>query len=327
MDGALTQVDETPVVTFSQFATHTALDLPKGLPFDQWTAIGEQLKSAERSLMWWVGDWWAFGEFSYGERFSQALDPDQDGYQYQTLRNAGWVSSSIEPSRRRDNLSWSHHMEVAGLDPKDQDRFLQRAVDDALSVHGLRREVKDWNRGVVREQQSIEALGTGKFSVIYADPPWSYSNSGLMGSADEHYPTMATDQICEMALSDKATDDAVLFLWATNPCLTDAMKVIEAWGFDYKTNFAWVKDKGNYGKLGFYNYGRHELLLVCTRGSFTPSGDLPDSVIDAPKSKHSKKPTEVYDLIESLYPHGPYLEMFARAKREGWTSFGNEVTP
>lgn len=169
------------------------------------------------------------------------------------------------------------------------------------------------------------ALPTGKYNVIYADPPWEYRNSGLGGAAKQHYPTMSIEKLCEMAIAGIASDNAVLFMWTTNPLLAECMPVIEAWGFQYKTNICWVKQgRGTYGKLGFYVSGKHELLLICAKGSFLPEF-LPPSVYESEKGKHSKKPDGIYGLIEKMYPKGKYLELFARATRNNWKSWGNEV--
>lgn len=187
-------------------------------------------------------------------------------------------------------------------------------------------EYKKINQAQKRETQrkvSLEESKTGKFPVIYADPPWSYSNTGLTGAAADQYPTMATDDICNMPVKDKATKAAVLFLWSTNPLLPDALRVMKAWGFEYKTNFCWVKDKAT--GIGFYCRGKHELLLIGTRGSFMPKEIAkPESVVMAKRRKHSQKPDEFYDLIESMYD-GPFLELFARQNRKGWKAWGNEV--
>jgi N6-adenosine-specific RNA methylase IME4 len=162
-------------------------------------------------------------------------------------------------------------------------------------------------------EREVRAIDAGLARVIYADPPWQYSNSGLLGAAASHYPTLTTDEICglrvptvdgDKAVRDIAAGDAALFLWATNPLLPDALRVIDAWGFSYKTNFVWIKSEALYGKLGFYNLSRHELLLVATRGSFVPADrkHLPQSVIEAPTAEHSQKPAVFYELIEQLYP-------------------------
>ncbi|PLS85491.1 MAG: hypothetical protein CYG60_12300 [Actinobacteria bacterium] len=202
--------------------------------------------------------------------------------------------------------------------------WLEKADDEGWTGAELKRQI------VAAKRAALDAsMPDGVYRVIYADPPWEYANSGLGGSAESHYPTMSTDDLCGDFADDvkaRAADDAVLFMWATNPLLTDAIRVMEAWGFEYKTNLAWVKNQATYGKLGFYVRGKHELLLVGVRGSMIPEEERrPESVVAAPLGKHSKKPHEFYELVESMYPSGPYLELFARNKRSGWSSFGNQL--
>jgi len=164
-------------------------------------------------------------------------------------------------------------------------------------------------------------LPEGIFSVIYADPPWTYTHSFLAGAPNTHYTTMTTEKICELDIPSHK--DAVLFLWSTNPLLEDAFKVIEAWGFQYKTNIAWVKDRTG---TGHYVRGQHELLLICTKGNIgtPPTEARVPSVLHAPRTEHSKKPHEVYDIIEAMYPTGKRLELFSRNNKETWTMWGAE---
>lgn len=165
-------------------------------------------------------------------------------------------------------------------------------------------------------------LPEGKFRVIYADPPWRYQNTSFATSAEAHYPTLSVPEICALPIPDLAAEDSILLLWATNPLLPEALEVIQAWGYTYKQNYVWVKDRV---LPGFHHLSKHELLLVATRGSCLPTGKLVPSVIEAPRKEHSRKP-ELYGMIESLYP-GPYLELFARNRenRTGWTFWGNEA--
>lgn len=174
-----------------------------------------------------------------------------------------------------------------------------------------------------RESAAKTAALTGTFSVVYGDPPWQYGASSVTGGADQHYPTMKTENICKIPVRDHVTKNAVLFLWATNPLLPDALQVMSAWGFEYKTCLVWVKPKATTG-LGVYVRGKHELLLIGTRGSMIPVS-RPVSVIEAPSSEHSKKPESVYGLIEKMYPDQRSMEMFARKTRKGWISHGNEI--
>ena len=170
----------------------------------------------------------------------------------------------------------------------------------------------------------------GKYRVIYADPPWQYRNTGFDAAAEKQYTTLSTPEICEYEdknhrkVKDLATDGSVLFLWVTNPMVPDGLEVIEAWGFEYKTNFCWVKER-LIGSMAFYAFGQHELLMVATRGSALPKVDsLHSTALDTPRRRHSEKPKEMYDIIETMYD-GPHLELFARNAREGWESWGDEI--
>ena len=174
---------------------------------------------------------------------------------------------------------------------------------------------------LTEEPKTSIPLPEGVFSVIYADPPWTYTHSFLAGSPNTHYPTMETEEIC--GLQVPSHKDAVLFLWVTNPLLEDGLQVMQSWGFDYKTNIVWVKDRPGTGQ---YVRGQHELLLIGTKGNIgtPPTEARVSSVIQIPKTEHSHKPEEVYKIIENMYS-GPYLELFATEKRENWVSWGNAV--
>jgi N6-adenosine-specific RNA methylase IME4 len=191
----------------------------------------------------------------------------------------------------------------------------------------------DYRKSLARDakRERREKLPQSIYNVIYADPAWEYSNTGVHGAAAPHYDTMPTEDICALLrqIELQIDDNAVLFMWVTNSHIPDALQVIEAWGFNYKTNMVWVKTELEKPGSGWYVRGRHELLFIATRGSFIPL-DLNiappiGSVITAPVQEHSRKPDEVYDVIERLYPGCHYVELFARRKREGWDAFGDEV--
>lgn len=167
----------------------------------------------------------------------------------------------------------------------------------------------------------------GKYRVIYADPPWQYGDEragGNHGGAIDHYNTMSINELKNMPLSSLTEENAVLFLWGTAPLLPEALELINAWGFKYKTNFIWDKIKHN---MGHYNSVRHELLLIATKGSCMPDNvQLFDSVQSIERTdRHSEKPEEFRKIIETLYTYGNKLEMFARKQVEGWEVFGNEL--
>lgn len=165
---------------------------------------------------------------------------------------------------------------------------------------------------------------TEKYRIVYADPPWSYGNTqpDYHTEQRDHYPVMDLVDICALPVREWCEDDAVLFLWVTSPILEEAFSVVHAWGFEYKATFVWDKIKHN---MGHYNSVRHELLLICVRGSCQPDvKQLFDSVQNIERSAgHSEKPVEFYDIIETLYTHGRRLVMFARRKREGWDVYGH----
>lgn len=173
---------------------------------------------------------------------------------------------------------------------------------------------------------TIAPLGCfGQYPIILADPPWRYDFS--KDDADEienHYPTMSLDEICALPVAASAFDDCVLFMWATSPKLEEAFKVINAWGFQYRTCAIWDKE---WIGPGYYFRQRHELLLVATRGAVPvpPPNARPDSVFTEKRTAHSKKPDVSYQLIESMYPNLPKLELFSRTPREGWTAWGNQA--
>ncbi|MBB4277045.1 MT-A70 family methyltransferase [Rhizobium mongolense] len=169
-----------------------------------------------------------------------------------------------------------------------------------------------------------------RFPIIYADPPWQFGVrsevTGREKSAENHYPTMPTGAICDLfaEIGSPAKADAVLFLWATNPMLPDALRVMEAWGFTYVHH--WIWDKEAVG-TGYWGRDRHELLLIGKKGN--PVAPLPGTqfptVHRERKGGHSAKPWHFAERIEALYPGIPKLEMFCRTPRDGWEAWGYEA--
>jgi N6-adenosine-specific RNA methylase IME4 len=175
-----------------------------------------------------------------------------------------------------------------------------------------------------------------KFGTVMADPPWRFVNrTGKM--APEHkrlarYQTLTTDDICELPVSQFVTEPAHLYLWVPNALLPDGLRVMTAWGFQYKSNIIWHKirkDGGSDGRgVGFYFRNVTEVLLFGVRGKNArtlAAGRRQVNMIETRKREHSRKPDEQYDLIESC-SRGPYLEMFARGTRKNWTYWGNQAT-
>jgi N6-adenosine-specific RNA methylase IME4 len=186
---------------------------------------------------------------------------------------------------------------------------------------------------VRRERRAAEVrravtLPDAKYRVIYADPPWEYSDKADEGSvqaggAARHYPSLSIRELCELPIPSICEDQAVLFLWVTSPLLFESAAVVAAWGFTYKASFVWDKVKHN---MGHYNSVRHELLLICTRGRCVPDVlNLFDSVQTIERTTHSTKPEAFRTIIDTLYPYGKRIELFARQRVAGWDAYGQEA--
>lgn len=169
-----------------------------------------------------------------------------------------------------------------------------------------------------------------KYRTVYADPPWLERGAGkIKRGADRHYPLMKTNEIIEYMKQIDIDENAHLYLWVTNNFLPDGLKVMEALGFRYVTNRVWVKDKIG---LGQYYRGQHELLLFGVKGKLpykkavgnTRSKCSISTVIKERRREHSAKPKSVYEDIERT-SHPFYIEVFARNRRDGWDSWGDDL--
>lgn len=174
----------------------------------------------------------------------------------------------------------------------------------------------------------IVALPVKKYGVIYADPEWkfkAFSEETTNHGPQDHYSVSETDDIAKRDVQSIAHTDCVLFLWATVPMLPDALKVMDAWGFQYKSQMVWVKDRAG---TGYWTRNKHEILLIGTRGKPTcpAPGENPESVVIAPVGAHSEKPERFAEIIERLYPNIPKIELNRRGPaRHGWDAWGAET--
>lgn len=184
------------------------------------------------------------------------------------------------------------------------------------------------------EDFSLRLKGKKAFETILADPPWRFTNrTGKM--APEHkrlsrYSTLTLKEIQDIPVASVAAENSHLYLWVPNALLLEGLQVMEAWGFKYKTNIIWHKvrkDGGPDGRgVGFYFRNTTEIVLFGVRGSMRTlaPGRSQVNILRTQKREHSRKPDELYDIIESCSP-GPYLELFARGTRPKWHQWGNEV--
>ena len=172
-----------------------------------------------------------------------------------------------------------------------------------------------------------------KYQIIYADPPWSFrvwNTKGQGSSAENHYPTMAIEDICSLPVSSISDENCVLFLWATCPTLPEAFKVINDWGFKYKTvAFTWVKTNQNtwgyFMGMGYWTRSNAELCLLATKGSPKRIAKNIEQLVVSQRMEHSHKPACIRERIVSLMGDCPRIELFARQKVEGWDIWGNEL--
>jgi N6-adenosine-specific RNA methylase IME4 len=221
--------------------------------------------------------------------------------------------------------------------PKEEQTRIIRTADPA-ALYGVIKQQRDAltaQKKVKRAAKEValgakqKALPAKKYGVIYADPAWRFEprsrESGMDRAPENHYPTMTTDDIRALPVRDIAATDCALFLWATAPMLVHAISVMEAWGFDYKSNVVWLKD-GPAG-TGYWFRNKHELLLLGTRGNPpAPAQGLQwRSLIEAEPGEHSAKPPEFAVMIEEYFPTLPKIELNARKARPGWDVWGNEA--
>jgi len=226
--------------------------------------------------------------------------------------------------------------------PKEQQREIvargdKEILEAAKEIRAAKSERKRTEKVAaterLRERNAELPSSERKYSVIYADPPWSFevwSGEGKDRAAENHYPTMSQSEIEELPVASLAADDCALFMWVVMPQLPEALAVIEAWGFKYKTcAFVWIKQTKDEERLatgmGYWTRANSEMCLLATKGSPTRLNADVHQVILSPRLEHSRKPDEVAARIMRLVP-GPYIELFARRRpRDGWAVWGNQA--
>ena len=214
---------------------------------------------------------------------------------------------------------------VEKIEEKATVEVKEKLASGEISINQAYKEIKKEERKqAIKEAIKDIPIPKGKFDIIYCDPPWRYDFAETSNRAIENqYPTMDIEDI--KALDIPADENAVLYMWATAPKLQEALDVIKTWGFEYKTNAVW--DKEIIG-MGYWFRGQHEFLMVATKGKFSPptQENRYSSVIRERRTKHSKKPLILYEMIESMYPNGKYIELFSRNKHnERWEVWGNQL--
>lgn len=237
-------------------------------------------------------------------------------------------------------VSVSAAAEVSALPVEKQIEALKVADPKAFQkvVKAARAENQAAKKAMRVQREStlaskIRALPDKRYGVIAADPEWKFEpysdHTGMDRAADNHYPTSSLDEIKARDVQSIAADDCVLFLWATAPMLPQALEVLTAWGFTYKTHAIWFKQRAGEGRgTGYWFLGEHELLLVGVRGDVVAPamGTQFRSVFEASVGDHSEKPDVALEIIETYFPTLPKIELNRRGPaRPGWDAWGNEA--
>lgn len=287
---------------------------------------------------------------------SEAVDERNIDGTVPDVTYTGVVQSELREALRRSGLSKAELARRADMQPAAVRRLLGSASDQNPTLATLqhlaevlgyelrlhpksRREVAEAalvHDAAAEAVEDLHLLAGSNFETVLADPPWRFQNrTGKV--APEHqrlsrYDTMSTAEVCALPVDEVTAENAHLYLWVPNALIADGLRVMESWGFEYKSNIVWAKrrkDGGPDGRgVGFYFRNVTELILFGVKGRMRtlPPGRRQVNMIETRKREHSRKPDEQYDVIEACSP-GPYLEMFARYPRSGWTAWGAESDP
>lgn len=290
---------------------------------DEWLEIGSGLTTINGSVQIWIGDWAKFGERKgfYVSTETYENIAEITGYSKRTIQDFKYVADNVSSSLRNEDLSFNHYKEVAKLPPEKQELFLNKAVEEKLSVRELREEIRKNNIELITPK-----LPNKKYSVIYADPAWPVGSIVMdkwISPIDDKYPTMSIEDIKNLPVNELTAEDCSLFLWTTHSFLPDSFDIIKVWGFKYFCLITWNKGNG-WTQNGFHKMT--EFLLFAYKGKMNINqyGKAIPTLIAENKTYHSKKPDSIRELIKSKTPEGR-LELFARDKYEGWEAWGNEI--
>lgn len=270
-----------------------------------------------------------------GERQAGGRPAGKNGSRDQTVLGPEEVP---EPLKLEDlgisKFQSSRWQNVGALPEKEFDERVaqtQRLATQSVEMTPFERAQEKKTKRAAREVElgaKQRALPDAKFGLILADPEWKFKvyseETGMDRAAANYYPTSVLEDIKARNVASIAADDCVLFLWATVPMLVSALEVMHDWGFDYVSNYAWVKDKAG---TGYWSRNKHEHLLIGTRGKIPcpAPGTQWDSVINAIATEHSAKPEIFLEMLEEYYPTIPKIELNRRGPaRPGWSAWGNE---
>jgi N6-adenosine-specific RNA methylase IME4 len=236
------------------------------------------------------------------------------------------VIETLKDVRHDNNLT-------ALLDLSKQPTNIQSKVSTLLSSNGQNHSIKTALKAIFAKNNLRKLKKNKKYSILYADPPWSYDGESMhnergrskTGNAEAHYPTLGIDKLKEWNIPDICNENSILFMWVISPFLDVGIELGKSWGFEYKT-IAFVWDK-SIPIPGYYTMGQCEVCLLFKKGNIPqPRGDRNiKQYYEKKKTRHSEKPEEFRKRIEKMFPEHSKIELFARSKNKGWDVFGNQI--
>ena len=337
MSSKRTSTDIIPAISAGPFtATPEGLVIQEGqtIPYELWAEYGKGLRRVEGAIQWVIGDWLRFGEFNYGEKYSQAtaLWPEESESR---LKSYQWVANiypSTDERFRRRNLSFTHFEFAAAVEEPLRSQLLDAANvgngRDTWSVRELRAEIRRHQIGEIKEAEIVTP--DGLYNVISCDPPWPYDRSNhkdpwetydaVGRRASSPYPERSLLEIA--ANQPPVADDCILFLWTTHAFMRDAYTLLDLWEFEPKTIITWVKDQMG---LGAWLRSKSEFCIMAIKGKPIVALESQTTIVEGPLREHSRKPDEFYAMVDSLVPMAyRKLDMYSREPREGWDQDGYE---
>lgn len=287
--------------------------------FEQWNECGEFIKKAEGSVHWWIGDWLNYGESTYGETYTNAISTTD--FEYQTVANDKYVSDKIEFSRRRENVSWGVHAEIAPYKPEEQELLLEKAEKENLTVQKIRKEkhrllieaqrptvTLDSNLILGDSLEELKKLQDKSIDCVITDPPYGIDYQSnrrtlreqldkIRGDKDDAFELL--ENTCDI-LSSKVKPNSHLYFFTSWKVYSRFEEIIGK-HFDISNVLVWDKENHGSGDLEG-NYGeQYELIIFATTGRRILNGDRPVNIIRYPKATNLQHPTEKpTGLIEKL---------------------------
>ncbi len=321
--------------------TPTSLSVVGTITFEEWSTHYSFFKNIERAAHWWIGDLLNYGEEHWPESFTQVIED----YAEQTRQNDKWVAKAVPPEKRRPELSFSHHAEVASLmktSPERADAVLERAIEDNLSVKSFRAVARETRHDMQRAARSQNGTNPARYEVVVACPAWpkDFAELDRTSTAWRGVP-VGVEELVDLEIEGKsfynvAAEDSILFLFCPPDKVEDGISAMKAWGYEYRSNMVEQYSPDEVGQ-GYLLQGEHGMILIGKRGSLPAPerSTRPLSIISALSESgeildRAARLGVLQERIDLMYPEYNKIELFTDARRAGWSSWGQNnalITP